>query len=392
MNQMRIVMRLVPGKYWDNEDDPATAIKPFVEDALAIERRLPKEVNLKNEMMRYQLCCVRIQEAVCRLELDTEKESLDPVYLEWLRAVEAISPDGFALSRLSACFFPPDSLGENINKMEALLSKVGEVSSNNDVNKRLDFLRTAFKKKAGVVEAMDFLDAPESEAAAPEPLPDLYVAGEPNARVSMADDVLSNEERKSLIENLKEKMEQALKTGAPVNFSNQPHSVITEALNYFVYKENGWDVPATLRVIYMDGTEAEPFPVRCLIRQERENLKDGLPLKAALVSMRHLKMDDVVDFAWFRNRRVSTPAAPFAENVAYCTATTRELLQGLTDGDALILHIYQTGLETAVVGFYRGLVQFLCERQANGKLSTIQVVPFYFDGRDNGYKGGTRWD
>lgn len=389
MNIMRIVMHLVPEQYW--KESSATVLKAFVEDAIAIENRLPKEVNLKNELMRYQLCCMRIQEAVCRMKLDEEKEFLGPDYMEWLRALEQKNPDAFTRSRLAACFFPPDSLAIDIERMETMLSQPEKNSGNNEVHKRLDFLRKALEKGAGVVETFDFLYAPGNKSSCSHPSPGLHKTGRSHVTFSSSDNTtLSQLETGSPLENLKIQIRHALKTGEPVNFSNQPHPVITETLNHFSYKANEKDAPAILRVIYMDGSEAEPFPVRCLERQERE-LQGIIPLKIALVSMRHLEMDDVVDFAWFRNRKVSTNA-PFAETDTYCASTTMELLHRVTDGKPLKLHLYQTGLEPAVIGFYRGLVQHMYERQEKNKLPAIEVVPFYFNSRTGGYDAGTAWN
>ena len=106
---------------------------------------------------------------------------------------------------------------------------------------------------------------------------------------------------------LKARIEKALSTDCEVNFSNQPHFIITEVLNDYIYKRYEEEDDASIRVIYLNGGEAERFPLRCLPKAQVFDDVDSLysPLRAALVSMRHLEMDEHVDFAWFRNRKVS---------------------------------------------------------------------------------------
>ena len=206
-----------------------------------------------------------------------------------------------------------------------------------------------------------------------------------------ADDELSKEEHQKLLDILRSKIEKALKTNGEVNFSNQPHSVIADVLNEFVYKSDPNEPEKHIRVIYMDGSEAEPFPLRCLATPPKypEPGMELTPLKTSLISMRHLEMDERVDFAWFRNRMVSV-ARPFAETDAYCTERTMELLDGIND-QWLHIHLYQTGLETAVVGFYRGLVKVLKTLRNDRDAPAIRVEPFYFNRKDNDYRPGRVW-
>jgi hypothetical protein len=389
MNNTQIIMQLVPSDYWDNEADAATAIKPFVEDALAIERRLPKQVNLASERMRYQICCKRIQNAASRMELKTKKEALSPDYFEVQRIIAESYPVAFSDSRISACFFPPNMLDIAIIKLENLAETSG-FSENPDVNKRIKFFKTAIEKDAGVIETIDFLvDAADGNMITDAPIADRKDTHPSIKAVSTDHEMLSNEDLKSIEEILRNKIVFGLETGEPVNFSNQPHPVITEALHSFVYHEEGKS-SGEIQVIYMDGTEAEPFPAYGLASPESTVDWDEIPpVKASLISMRHLEMDDKVDFAWFRNRKVSTPA-PFAETDAYCTTTTIEMLHGLGDGEYLHLHLYQTGLETAVVGLYRGLVKALSEFRKSSNAPIVRVVPYYY--KNDAYQAGTPWE
>ena len=54
----------IPPDIWKNDHDIASNLPPLhlpARDALAIERRAAKGVNLRNEARRYTLCCERIQ-------------------------------------------------------------------------------------------------------------------------------------------------------------------------------------------------------------------------------------------------------------------------------------------------------------------------------------------
>jgi hypothetical protein len=391
MSGKRIVMWQVPKEHWQGAANRETIISPFVRDALDIESRLPKGVNLGNERMRYQLCCRRIQNAVLQGQLASEHEFLDEDIFYFLWNVPAKAQSALVANRLAACFFPPELVEKAIIAMEAYtveftknIKEAGVIA----LKKRLQFFKTALTKTAGVVETFDFLvvkaKSPvlfESESFATQPM-SLQAVGIDEAKNFVSDNGSRAYKRLLAI------IEQAIHSGATVNFSNQPHQVVTEVLNAIVYSEEGKN-PAAVRVVYMDGTEAEPFPVRCLQRTTAEHLQgEFIRLRASLVSMRHLEMDGRVDFAWFRNRQVSSGGS-FAEVDAFCTTQTMNLLKEMSSGHKVILEMYQTGLETAVVGFYRGLVRFLMDQQ--GDVPTLQVVPMYYNGSEGDYEAGKIW-
>ena len=390
MNQTQIIMQLVPLALWNAETDPSMAIKPFVEDALAIEIRLPKQVNMRSERMRYQLCCKRIQSAVSRMADETECQTLSPAYFNILRIIAESKPGELFRSRISTCFIPPALINDAISGTKELADQMG-LSDDANIKKRISFLEKAGTQGAGIVELHDFLSLATEDLAGPI-VQDSAVSDEilsPDNNLQM-NEALSNEDLKSHLEILCQKIDEGLQLGEPVNFSNQPHPIITEALHSFAYR-NDRNQSGEIKVIYMDGTAAEAFPAYSLeCVQQTDNWDEILPVRASLISMRHLEMDDKVDFAWFRNRKVST-AAPFAETDAYCTATTLEMIQGLKDGENFHLHLYQTGLETAVVGFYRGLVKVLSQFRSRPHAPRIRVVPYYYDRGKESYQPGKAW-
>lgn len=394
MSTARLQLNILPKKFWEKQDDPAADISCFVADALAIERRLKKGVNVANESMRYRLCCRRIQAAASRFREFCEKEALGESYLTILRLLymDARTSANAAKSRIAASFFPPEKIREQIREFEAITSTAG-LSENNDVKKRLAFFNTALSKGDGIIEVQEFyaIDTQAAEGAencitglarSSTSLYPLHHAASRKTGFEM-EDSLSREERREMLSIFKTQIEKAMQTGGAVNFDNQLHFIIAEALHQYVYKEHADQEVKTIRVIYMDGSEAEPFPLRCLTKLEPE-VPESDPLKVSLISMRHLEMDSKVAFAWYRNRDVSV-SRPFAETDALCAEKTYEQLQEVA-GKRFSIHLYQTGLKPAVVGFYRGLVQFLREQ----KKRQLTVVPYYFIKKE--YNRGRLWE
>ena len=392
MKETTLVLYMVPRRFWEERDDAPLNMAPFVEDALVIERRIGKGVNLANERMRYALCCRRIQDAVFRTGDSTEKAVLGQGYYDILHGIFARFPAATTQSRVLACFFPPEHVLAHLDRFKALTER-GGFSGQKDVRKRAAFFEKASAQGAGVVEVSDFLVGGKDHVTAevvPCPAPK---AAKPMPGRYKGQDQLSEETRQDMLQALKSQIGKAAKTGGEVNFSNQPHFVIADALNAFVYKDDSGQSEDMIRVVYMDGSEASPFPLRCLVRSPEETRQSasGLPiLRAALISMRHLAMDEQVDFCWFRNRKVSVPH-PFAEIDAYCTDHTMELLKAIPD-HGLQIDLYQTGLETAVVGFYRGLVLALKERRMDPHAAPLRVVPRYYGGTGGEYGQGETWE
>jgi hypothetical protein len=151
------------------------------------------------------------------------------------------------------------------------------------------------------------------------------------------------------------------------------NSVVTEILREFVDVDDGGS-RVDVAVEYRDGSRAQNhLPLRAL------RLADGLPaqvdlsLRLAMLSIRHTEMDVVVDGAWLRNAEISRPR-PAAQTDDLVFEISRAQLEALTlkGSRTLQLHIFQTGLETAVLGFYRAVVHHLLEHPGS-----LWVVPMY---------------
>jgi hypothetical protein len=160
----------------------------------------------------------------------------------------------------------------------------------------------------------------------------------------------------------------------PSNISNR---ILTEGLRRHVEG----DAPVSARVVYQDGSEALPFPLRCLTL-ENQAPKEHV-LRLALISMRHNDMDDAVDGCLLRNRLVSR-VRPAAETDHLAYSATRQRLQELA-GRGMTIELFQTGFQPAVIGFYRALVEQL--RQAPG---SVAVSP-RFHIHDSIFRLGQPW-
>jgi hypothetical protein len=162
--------------------------------------------------------------------------------------------------------------------------------------------------------------------------------------------------------------------GYAITPSGVRNRVITRTLRSYVpgHADSRVDAPVT----YRDGSRAaHDFPLRCLpLRDQLPQLHVDLTLHLALLSIRHTEMDAVVDGAFLRNAEVSRPR-PAAVTDDFVYETSRTQLSQLTDGGRrrVLLHIYQTGLDTAVMGFYRAVVGHLLVSPYS-----VSVVPMYY--------------
>jgi hypothetical protein len=163
------------------------------------------------------------------------------------------------------------------------------------------------------------------------------------------------------------------KSAAALDPSGVNNRVITEVLRGRLAgsARQRVDVP----VVYRDGSAASaPFPLRCLHVRDAESPRADLTLRLALLSIRHTEMDPVVDGAWLRNAEVSRPR-PAAQTDDFVHQTSKKQLLALTDDGrrSVRLQIFQTGLETAIIGFYRAVVEHLLEHPR-----TLEVVPMFY--------------
>ena len=162
----------------------------------------------------------------------------------------------------------------------------------------------------------------------------------------------------------------------PIAPSGVQNGVVTEILREYAEAVPG-TAPVPVPVEYRDGSRAaHPLALRSLklVAELGAAPADGLDLHFALLSIRHTEMDAVVHGAWLRNAEISRPRpAAQTDDLVYEQSRT-QLLELTSRGLRPVrIHMYQTGLETAVVGFYRAVVDHLLEHEG-----TVAVQPMYF--------------
>ncbi len=416
MTVSRFYLCAIPGPFWQPASAPSKLnLGTFASDALSCERRIAKEVNLKDEQTRYNMICDRMEQELIQIggirwmkdfsELPQLLSSgffpaaaLSDGYLSILsRLAEQPNSD----DRLGASFFPPDQVSSHLQRFAKWAQEQG-LSSTRVVQQRLAFLDQAAKTGCGVMELQTtFLPASIDQAQIAQYRGSVQADAQtsayievPKFEVTTLDRELFGEKGKKqhLLRILIGQMEEALRNNEPVSFGNQaPHDVITEALNHFVFVPAERPLtPANLRVAYSDGSEAEPFPVLCLHQLPESSVEPGASqLRVSLMSMRHFELDPEIDLCWFRNREVSQTRT-LAETDAFCyNATLNQIEESLKQG-SVYLQMFHTGFEPAVLGFYRGLVQMLLKLRTK-KAPSLHVFPFYFRGGDH-YQQGSRWE
>ncbi len=413
----RFYLCALPGIMWKQEvswNDHSIAIHSFAEDALGIERRIRKGVNQDNERTRYNLCCARIEAAIYSWPMASAANArqfkaalearrlpaiaLEAGYLDVLALITQKAPLKASEIRLGATFFPPETVEAHNSAFYNLARQLG-VADHVDVRRRVAFFQLAHQSGCGVVELQNaFQSVAVGEPARSVPVRDDSDASQTQLPADIEEEEAVDNEGRNLRDILRGQVQGAIhavregRTGA-INFSNQPHNVITEVLREFVYKDKDsgdTDGPVYIQVIYTDGSQGEPFPLHCLPQRADSDLvglRRSQPLRVALMSMRHLEMDHDVDMAWFRNREVSK-SRTFAETDTFCYLQTRNQLRETRSEGDLRMHLYQTGLQPAVIGFYRALVEELLHRA--GSPPSLEMIPHYFR-RKTGYRPGQPW-
>jgi hypothetical protein len=170
---------------------------------------------------------------------------------------------------------------------------------------------------------------------------------------------------------------------AAIRPSGVQNEVLTRGLRDYVHTDNEAG-PIYVPVAYRDGSPAEPFPLRSLSLTTEIDSSWRI-LRFALMSIRHVEMDAEVTGAWLRNMLISRHRpAGLTDQVAY-EASVRQLNR-IADDEPSVIHMYQTGFQAAVVGFYRAVVEHLMMRPG-----TVAVVPQFYRGKNNPFQPGEPW-
>ncbi len=416
MTISRFYICAIPATFWSSSVNAHQLnIGTLAVDALNCERRITKEVNLQDEYSRYTLICNQIEQKVSLSGLIQRIKKYEdfPEIIGAKRFPATVLPDGYISilsrllenplkgERLGASFFPPEQVAKHYEAFQRW-SAQQELSNSPIIQQRLRFFENAANGKCGVVELQtSFMPAQVDDSLLMQYRGSQTEVEESTKYIEIPRFIVTdldrelfgeNSKKQRLLHTLIKQIQDALQNDEPVSFGNQAqHDVITEALNYFVYVPIDKPLkPTNLRIAYSDGSEAEPFPVFCLHRSGDTAVPAfSNPLKLSLMSMRHFELDPEIDFCWFRNKEVSKTRT-LAETDDFCYKTTiSQLDESLKQGD-LLMYMYHTGFEPAVIGFYRGLVHQLMKLR---KITTpsLRVIPMYFRGGDV-YQEGKYWE
>lgn len=158
-----------------------------------------------------------------------------------------------------------------------------------------------------------------------------------------------------------------------MHFDRYKHAWITDGLHPRVFRNDYTALTMKrLPVVWSDGTESPPFPLKCLSLPPSYD-KNARPIRVGLISGRHPALDESVDYYLLRNREVDlTETSAEQEKLAYLSAC--DALEEFSEAGGGVLELHQTGLETVIVGFYRAFTELLL---AKGR-GLIWVVPRAF--------------
>ena len=402
----------VPAELWgdgDSSSDRFSDLRQLIDDALAIERRLPKEVNLEDERSRYDRYCRLIENLVSEQtflakdlnEFETiAKGGRFPGILlgeEYLRMLVELSRNGTdhpqsAIPGIGGSLFPPGSVGRHAEAFEQVALESGWWDKAT-VKLRKEFFDRVRNVNYGVVEIQIPMVRYSKE------IPDVLsrkISGDQPLKVhppSAEAEPLSGERRDRIAQQLRNRISATAGTHEPVNLSNQPHDISTEVLREFVYSEDA-STPQQIPVVFADGSRGEPFLISCLGLDRLEKYRHLIarpPLRVALISMRHLELDRVVDMSWFRNREASRSRS-LSEAEIFCYEFTRDQIREMEaisrEANGLQVHLYHTGFEAAVVGFYRAFVH--AARSWEDDFPGILISPRYYRGEEP-FEVGSLW-
>ncbi|NJP05830.1 MAG: hypothetical protein HC837_09515 [Chloroflexaceae bacterium] len=406
MSTSFIYLCAIPRAIWEqpaNVHGRPMDIARLVTDALACERRITKGINLEHEYSRYTLCCQRLEQAVGSTRLLTPFKTTDdftatlqagrfpvfPISEDYLSVLDH-TRDKPGPERLGASFFPPDTLHAH-SAAFAMWGKQHGVATRKGVKYRFAFLQIAQQAGCGVIELQSAYHIRQDSHPAIANVGSQPIDAEiRNAIVipKVAHERLAVESfganKQKLAMTLRNHIRAALTHGEPVVYGNEAqHDVIAEVLHESIFvPEEHLRQNLSMRVVYADGSEALPFPVFCLPRKQSSAQQQHIaPLRVALMSMRHLELDPEIDICWFRNRDVSRTRT-LAETDQFCFTTTVEQINNALKENDIVIHLYHTGFEPAVLGFYRGIIHTLRNLRATHSSRQLVVVPLY-------YRGGT---
>ncbi|MCW3129369.1 MAG: hypothetical protein N2V75_04630 [Methanophagales archaeon] len=371
---MKVLVIPISEKQWDSLD-----LASAVEDAIDAGRRIRKKIDVKRQRKRFSVACSRIEEIAVQ-NLRNERIELEGDAAD--NFVEALRDD----DGITYPFVPSADLPKFLKRLRG-----GALASLKKIQGGIIILLLPYEKLSYSHRVIKAVPTPAKPSSEPQiSLPELDTK-----RKYLSD--------WQLVEMAHHQIQEALISNHPLNASYIPHEVFTEVIRCYLYCKNEsisfWQrfmrrltfllgqwhppPPVMLRIAYSDGSEGKPFPMLYLSKKLRPA---GLPImKAGLMSMRHSEsLDPLVDVYLLRNKDIDSRDT-FAEqdSIAYDKALGF-LSDVLSLKERVELHLYHTGLEPAVVGTYRAVVEMLHKYRGQ-----LVVVPVFI--REDGYQEAEAW-
>jgi hypothetical protein len=404
---------VTPGRFWSRTEEPLPdgsedMLRSLILESLILRRRITKGANVEAERQRYTTCLNELEgrlQGLPRPEMDLDSSALDAALgSEGITALPLTGPYLDLMTRyhlqqrekdknletagqmnsdlgLGASVFPPTELEAHANLLEEFAGSE-EIKSQTELRDlarhRADLVRRIAAHGVGFVEVVEELD--NGIFTPPAPRQRRIPETDDDATQDLTLKGPGSKGWQGMAKRLRKAIEVGLESGGKVNMSDQPHFIGTQVLGQFLYAQKN-EESGQVRVVYSDGSEARPFPIRMLERPHKPQ-EPSVTIPVALMSMRHLELDPFVDWAWFRNKEVSK-TRPLAESDDFCFEYSINELKNLQEayaGETVLLQIYHTGFEPAAIGFYRAVVQELLTDRG-----WLQVQPYYF-------RGGSRFE
>ena len=435
------ILCAIPGDCWGNQESkylPVELLRRFLRDLATIERRLPKNVALDDEYYRYARLCGQIEQVALsnaafapasqkfRSNIEQGRFPALRIGSEYVDLIRRVQLDGEtgpeAEGRFGASVFSPRELNAHVQYFMRA-AKAYEYQHYPAIRHRVWFLtKRVMKQGCGLVEVPDPLSMSLLSESQPrqggadgrglwerlwvqikallwkEPQPALSAE---ELRAQAVADVVTlstptDWQQYGVVDNrghfmedrLRAQIRAAIAHGIPVNLMNQRQNMVTAILQEFIHKDKGQQ-PVEAPVMYTHGRTARPFPLHCL-----PPMPDGwAPTKEyhfALISMRHLPLDQYIDMNWFRNVEVPTRDGMAASDESCYQVSIGQLAELLdaNRGHRLRIHLYHTGYMPAIIGFYRAVVSTLASGSYGS--SCLQVLPKLQPGKD-GFVEGLPW-
>lgn len=349
----------VPARYWTASPrvvGDGDLIQDLIADVLATSRRMAKPLGSETERLRFDETSELLEQAVLRRTVPFEPEHFARQIAAGRVPVVALDPE--TSRRL---------LGENRPATIAPPEVQRYLESIDGGGAWRDLASLALESGCGLIEALviDCECTPvEGGEGGEAEVGDAVAAAAPEAPAVRSREEFFNYQVARALAN----------DSLAVNASTANHVEIVRVLARWVVAPGA---AAAIRLVYADGSEARAFPLRCLPPRERGAAETQL--RVGLMSMRHLQLDALVDWYWFRNREIDQ-SSTLGRADEYCYLHSVRQLEELrcsVGAGGVLLRLYHTGFEPAVVGFYRAVTESLCRHP-----EWIRVEPMIFGDGD----------